>query len=259
MYIEKAFIESVQKIGEEIFLIKVFSPAIAYIAKPGQFCNIKVSENSFPLLRRPFSICDVDGDYLFFLFDVHGEGTKILSKKKNGDSLELLGPLGKGFLYDDNNAAVPASYDTAVIVAGGLGVAPFPFLIKNLPEEKNVFCFVGGRSKNQVVIHGLKNISVATEDGSEGFRGTVVDLFKEEIHDFSQKKFRIFACGPNLMLKALQEYCIKNNFDCQISVECVMACGFGICQGCPIGSGNGESYLLVCKDGPVFDAKAVKL
>jgi len=252
LYIEKAFVESLEKMGEDTFLIKVFSPAISCIVKPGQFCNIKVSENDYPLLRRPFSVCNVDGDYLFFLFDLHGIGTKLLSMKKNGDSIELLGPLGKGFVYDDQ-------YDTAVIVAGGLGAAPFPFLIKNMEPEKNIITLLGGRSKNNLVTYGLKNVSAATDDGSEGFNGNVVELLKSRIGEISSGKFRIFGCGPNPMLKALQEYCIENNFDCQISVECAMACGFGICQGCPIDSAEGVSYLLVCKDGPVFNASQVKL
>ncbi len=252
MYVEKSKVESVQKISENIFLIKVLSPSIASLAKPGQFCNIKVSENSFPLLRRPFSICDVEGDNLFFLFDIHGEGTKLISEKKPGELLELLGPLGNGFDFKEG-------YDTAVIVAGGLGVAPFPFLQKNLPVNKKVISFIGGRSKKNIVTYGLKNVLAATDDGSDGFHGTVVDLFKREIKNIAQNKFRIFACGPTPMLKALQSYCIENNYDCQISVECAMACGFGICQGCPIDPTNGESYLLVCKDGPVFEAKSVKL
>lgn len=252
MYIEKAFVESVEKLGEETFLMKVFSPAIAYIARPGQFCNIKVSESDYPLLRRPFSVCDTEGDYLFFLFDLHGEGTKILSMKKNGDSVELLGPLGKGFVYDDN-------YDIAVIIAGGLGAAPFPFLIKNMDPDKKIISLVGARSKKNVVTYGLNNVITATDDGSEGFKGNVVDLLKDKIGEFSGGKFRIFACGPNPMLKALQKYCVENNYDCQISVECAMACGFGICQGCPVDSADGVSYLLVCKDGPVFNADQVKL
>jgi dihydroorotate dehydrogenase electron transfer subunit len=252
LYVEKSKVESVKKISENIFLIKVLSPSIASLAKPGQFCNIKVSENSFPLLRRPFSICDVEGDYLFFLFDIHGEGTKLISEKKPGESLELLGPLGNGFDYKEG-------YDTAVIVAGGLGVAPFPFLLKNLTADKKVKCLIGGRSKKNIVMYGLKNVLSATDDGSEGFHGTVVDLLKREIKNISQNKFRIFACGPTPMLIELQGYCVKNNYDCQISVECAMACGFGICQGCPIEPTNGESYLLVCKDGPVFEAKSIKL
>lgn len=252
MYIEKSKVEAVQKLSGNIFLIKVFAPSIASLAKPGQFCNIKVSENSFPLLRRPFSVCDVEGDSLFFLFDIHGEGTKLISEKKIGEYLELLGPLGNGFDYKEG-------YDTAVIVAGGLGAAPFPFLQKNISGDKKVISLIGGRSKNNIVTYGLKNVLAATDDGSDGFHGTVVELLKREIKNLSKSKFRIFACGPNAMLKALQSFCVENNYDCQISVECAMACGFGICQGCPIDSTEGTSYLLVCKDGPVFEAKSVKL
>ncbi|MCL4551345.1 MAG: dihydroorotate dehydrogenase electron transfer subunit [Bacteroidetes bacterium] len=252
MYIEKAKVESIEKTNEQTFLLKLFSPSIASSAEPGQFCNVKVSERTDPLLRRPFSICNVEGESIYFLFDIHGEGTKLLSRKKLGDEIEILGPLGKGFVYDGD-------YEIAVIVAGGLGTAPFPFLINRLSKDKKVAAFVGARSKNLVLQHGLKNILVATDDGSAGFHGTVVDLLKKEIFSIAKNKFRIFGCGPNPMLKALQKYTVENNFNCQISVEGAMACGFGICQGCPIEASDGESYLLVCKDGPVFDAKKVNL
>jgi len=242
----------VEKVSDEIFLVKVFSPAIACIVKPGQFCNIKVSENNLPLLRRPFSVSDVDDNFICFLFNVHGEGTNILSKKKNGDVLEILGPLGNGFSYKDD-------FQTAILVAGGLGMAPFPILTKNITGEKEIITLVGGRSKNQIVTAGLINISVATEDGSMGYKGTVLELLQEKINKTDKKKFKIFSCGPNPMLKALQKLSNENNYDCEMSVEGAMACGFGICQGCPIESANGESYLLVCKDGPVFNSKAVKL
>ena len=85
-----------------------------------------------------------------------------------------------------------------------------------------------------------------------------MDLLKANAEQFG-KRVRFFGCGPNPMLKALQQFCNEKNYECQISVECAMACGFGICQGCPIDSADGNSYLLVCKDGPVFDSKVVKL
>lgn len=250
MYVEKSIVQSVEKINNSTFLLKVFSPSIASTIKPGQFCNVKVSESNFPLLRRPFSICNVEEDYIFFLFDLHGEGTKILSKKKEGDELDILGPLGKGFNFDGD-------YDTAVIVAGGLGSAPFPYLLKKIDPNKNVKCLVGARSSEIVLTHQLKNVSIATDDGSAGFKGNVVELLKNEIQQL--RNVRIFACGPNVMLKALQEYCIASKLDCQISVECAMACGFGICQGCPIETYDKQSYKLVCKDGPVFNADEVSL
>ena len=252
MFIEKAPVVTTQIMNDGIFLLKVFSPSIASVAKPGQFCNIKVSGNSFPLLRRPFSICNVDGGSLFFLFDIHGEGTKILSEKNEGDCLEILGPLGKGFVIDGD-------YNTAVILAGGLGAAPFPFLVKNLPSDKNVVSFVGARSKKQIVKYGLQNVFTATDDGSEGFKGTVLDLFNEQLKKNPYNGIRIFACGPNAMLAAVQKYCNDNNYNCQLSIESAMACGFGICQGCPVVSAVDDSYLLICKDGPVFEARAIML
>lgn len=251
MFIEKSRFESIVHIENNIHLIKVHSPLIAKYAKPGQFCNIKVSDTDFPLLRRPFSVCNVEGEFVYFIFDIHGEGTRLLARKKIGDEIDILGPLGKGFDYTGD-------FDTAIIVAGGLGAAPFPFLTNYL-SDKNIYSFIGGRTKNLVIKWGLKNVLVATDDGSEGYRGTNVELFQLKTELYQNKKFRIFACGPNAMLKTLQEICIKNNYECQMSVECAMACGFGICQGCPIEKYDEEGYLLVCKDGPVFDARMVKL
>lgn len=251
MLIEKSKVELLQQVGERTFLIKVLSPYIAQRAGPGQFCNIKVSESDFPLLRRPFSICDVEGDSVYFLFDIHGEGTKILSEKKPGDEIDILGPLGNGFDSSGN-------FEYAVIVAGGLGAAPFPFLTKML-KEKKVITLVGARNSGLIITERLENIFVATDDGSSGYKGTAVDLLKKILADEKITSFRIFACGPNAMLKALQKFSIGNNYDSQLSIECAMACGFGICMGCPVETSDGEGYKLVCKDGPVFNATEIKL
>lgn len=252
MYIEQSVIESNQKINSTTFLIKVKAPAIASVSKPGQFCNIKVSENSFPLLRRPFSICDVTDESLYFLFDIHGEGTKILSLKKVGEELDLLGPLGNGFNYEEE-------FEYGVIVAGGLGIAPFPFLLRKLSNSKNVNVFIGAGSKEKIINYGVNNYSIATDNGSQGFHGTVVELLQSEIAKYPNGKTKIFGCGPNAMLSKLKELCVHKKYQCEISVECAMACGFGICQGCPVETENGQSYLLVCKDGPVFNVQDINL
>ncbi len=248
---EKIVVQSVEKLQPNIYLLKAYAPVIASQVKPSQFCNIKVGENDFPLLRRPFSVCDVDGDSIFFMFDVHGEGTRILSGKKEGDELEVLGPLGNGFNYDKE-------FSKAIIVAGGLGAAPFPYLTKQLTGKVEIISFVGGRNSEYVIEHGLKNINVATDDGSKGFHGNVVSLLETKSDEITNDSI-IFACGPTPMLKALQEFSIKNNIECQLSTECAMACGFGICQGCPVHSAEEDKYLLVCKDGPVFEAKEIQL
>lgn len=251
MLIENALLESKKQLGERIYRIKMYSPQIAKLVTPGQFCNIKVSESDFPLLRRPFSVSNVDGDYIYFLFDIHGEGTKILSQKEKGNVLDILGPLGNGFNYSGD-------YKTAIFVAGGLGAAPFPILAKYL-NDKAIISFIGARNKNLIIQEDMPNPQIATDDGSLGFKGNVVELLSNYIALNNLKEFRIFSCGPNPMLKALQVLSKEKNYDCQISVECAMACGFGICQGCPIETSDGEGYKLVCKDGPVFNAMEVKL
>lgn len=252
MFDEKSRVESVKKIINDTYLLRVYSPLIAASIKPGQFCNIKVSDSNYPLLRRPFSICEVEGDYLHFLFDVHGEGTKLLANKRKDDFIDILGPLGNGFELNGN-------YNLAIIVAGGIGIAPFPYLIQQLPSNKKIFSFYGSRSKANLIDYKMKNLSVSTDDGSAGFKGNVVQLLEKDFYKFGNETIRIFACGPTLMLKAIQDFSIKYNIECQISTECSMACGFGICQGCPIERTDDDGYYLVCKDGPVFDSKKVKI
>lgn len=250
MLIANTVVAQIFELGNSIFLIKLHAPQIAKEASPGQFCNVKVSESNFPLLRRPFSICDVEGEYIYFMFNVLGEGTKILAKKKAGDELDVLGPLGNGFNAEGD-------YESAILVAGGLGAAPMPFLTKAIPENKTIHTFVGGRSSNDVITYGTKNVLISTDDGSKGFKGNVVQLLNSNKAMLDKAKVKVFACGPTPMLRALKDYCTENQYDCEVSTECAMACGFGICQGCPIQAQDKEGYYLVCKDGPVFDIKKV--
>ncbi len=245
-------VEVVEEIQDGIFLLKVNSAQIAKEAKPGQFCNIKVSNSLTPLLRRPFSICDVEDDIVSFQFSLVGEGTKILSQKMEGETLNIIGPLGNGFDFSGN-------FENAIIVAGGIGAAPFPFLTKKLSSDKNIISFCGGRTKADIIKYKLDNIITSTDDGSEGFHGNIVQLLESEISKYDKVKTKIFACGPNPMLRALSEFTIKTGYECQISTESVMACGFGICQGCNVEGVNSDRFLLVCKDGPVFNAEDVRL
>jgi dihydroorotate dehydrogenase electron transfer subunit len=240
------------ELENSIHLIKIYSPEIAKNSSAGQFCNIKVCDSNYPLLRRPFSICDVEGEYIYFIFSIYGEGTRLLAHKKVGDLIDILGPLGNGFNPYDN-------YDTAVIVAGGLGAAPFPFLTKILPKNRKLYTFIGGRTSKDVITYGMNNIITSTDDGSLGFKGNVVELLQENKNILDTNKIKIFACGPNAMLRALKKFCEINNYNCEASTECAMACGFGICQGCPIEAADKDGYYLVCKDGPVFDIRKVIL
>ena len=250
--ISNVIVESVEEIQHETFIIKVKAPQIVANAKPGQFCNIKVTDTIAPMLRRPFSICDVEGDVVAFQFNLVGEGTKILSQKKKGDYLNIIGPLGNGFDFEGD-------YKNALIIAGGIGAAPFPFLIKNISDDKNSISLIGGRSKENLIKYKLQNIISSTDNGSEGFHGNVVQLLDSVIDNYDKEETKIFACGPNPMLRALSEYTTNKGFSCQISTESIMACGFGICQGCNVEGVNTDRFLLVCKDGPVFNAEDVRL
>lgn len=235
-----------------VFLLKVKSPQIASEIKPAQFCNIKVSETDFPLLRRPFSVSDVKGDELHFMILIHGKGTELLAAKIPGETLDILGPLGNGFNYQGD-------YETAVFAAGGIGAAPYPFLAKVIRNEKKIITLSGGRSTENVIKYGMENIVVATDDGSEGFHGNVVELFNSELNNLNKDKIKVFACGPTPMLKALGELCVSENIECELSTESAMACGFGICMGCPVEPTDGDEYRLICKHGPVFNARDIKL
>lgn len=252
MVITEFRVVQIFEIENSVFLMKLHSPEMAHSCHPGQFVNIKVSNSTFPLLRRPFSICDVEDDNVIIMFTVYGEGTKLLSRKKTGELIDVLGPLGKGFNLEGD-------YETAIFVAGGIGAAPFPFLTKRLPADKKLFTFIGGRSASDIITYGMKNYLLSTDDGSLGFKGNVVQLLENNIEILKNTKVKIFGCGPMAMLRALKFFSVSNDFDCEVSTESAMACGFGICQGCPIGTPDREEYYLVCKDGPVFNVKNVLL
>jgi dihydroorotate dehydrogenase electron transfer subunit len=251
LLITHAPVEEIIEINPQIYLLKIFSPEISSTIKPGQFLNIRVTDKLYPLLRRPFSVCDVEGDHLFLMFNIMGEGTSILAHKHIGSNLDILGPLGKGFNLEGD-------FETAVIVAGGLGAAPFPYVTRELKKKKNIFTFIGGRTKYDIITYNLINVKEASDDGSRGFKGNVVNLLEDNLQQIRKGKVKIFACGPTAMLRSLKEFCVKYELDGEVSTECAMACGFGICQGCPIESTEQKDhYLLVCKDGPVFNIRDV--
>ena len=230
------------------------APEIAKKILPGQFLNIKVSDSLTPLLRRPFSVSDACNEEISILFHVCGEGTSILANKKPGESLDVIAPLGNGFSTD-------GSYKTALLVAGGIGVAPFPYLTKELVRTgKEVVTFYGASHAAMICDGKLINTMIATDDGSSGHHGTVIDLLEKHLASFPKESTKVFVCGPHRMLAAAQELLLKNNYEAEISAEAAMACGFGICQGCPMPSSQQEDlFLLVCKDGPVFNAKEIRL
>jgi dihydroorotate dehydrogenase electron transfer subunit len=251
---EVTTVQSNRLVAHKTWLLTFRSPAIASTVAPGQFVNIRVDEGYLPLLRRPFSISRVHGEELDILFAVVGPGTKILAAKKPGDPLDVLGPLGKPFCTDSD-------FGAAVIVAGGVGTAPFPFLTDALRKlKKPVLSFVGARSAEYLTLDGFENVQTATDDGTQGFRGTVVQLLDSYLGGNPVPRPKIFGCGPTAMLKALQQAAAARRIPCELSLEGEMACGVGICQGCPVRRTDGPTkYALVCTDGPAFDATEIVL
>lgn len=244
---------SLRSAADGTFVLAFRAPSIAAGVRPAQFVNIKVNALPVPLLRRPFSVYRVDGDVVEILFNVVGTGTELLARSRPGDMLDVLGPLGHSWGLD-------ADYDTALLVGGGLGVAPMPITTSALSRlGKNVRTFIGARSARLLVTGHLQGLEVATDDGSAGARGTVVDLVRGAIAGGGISRPKIFACGPTPMLRALASAAEDLGVPCEVSLESAMACGIGICQGCPVetrGDG-GRKYALICKEGTVFDARSI--
>jgi len=251
----QTFAQVIEKkiLSDQIILVTFRSEELAKNAKPGQFVNVRVSETCYPYLRRPFSYCDVEGDTFKLMFTIFGQGTKILANAPIGSKFDVIGPLGNGFNLNDD-------FENAILVGGGLGIAPFPFFTRSLNEKKKVYTYLGARSKDFIVTYGLKNFQIATDDGSLGYHGNVVELLRKDLEkNVFDGKVKIFSCGPTPMLKALKQLSEEFDINCEVSTEEAMACGFGICQGCPVELADSSGYKLVCKDGPVFNVKEIKL
>ena len=249
-----AQVVSLKRIKPDIFLLCFKSSYLAKKCRPGNFLHIQVPP---AILRRPFSVYDVRGERIFILFRVRGRGTALLAQYKKGDGLNILGPLGRGFVYTKKLCLRKPN----ILLAGGLGVAPLLFLARHL---KNIGCkqltvILGVKTKNDLLCAasfrkiGCK-VFTASDDHSIGFAGNAVELLKEIVADCND--FNIYCCGPEPMFKALGKV-IKNrgNISCQVSFEQFMGCGLGICCGCTIETKNG--YKKVCKDGPVFNLRDV--
>jgi dihydroorotate dehydrogenase electron transfer subunit len=246
---------SLNEVAENIFVLTVQAPEVAAAVRPGQFINVRVAEGTDPLLRRPFSVYRTERDQIEIIFNVVGKGSSALRRKRPGDTLDILGPLGVPFSFSGDD------FDTAVLVGGGLGVAPFPLATQMLRAvNKKIVTYLGARTAAQLVPTHLDNVHVATDDGSKGFHGTVVELLTRELEALKLSRPKIFACGPTKMLHALAAVAMEKDIPAEVSLEGPMACGFGICQGCPVELMGGEKkYALMCKDGPTFDVRRIKL
>lgn len=249
------------QVGPRYFKLTIKSLYIATNAEPGQFVNVRVDNGTEPLLRRPISLHKINREHQTFelLYEVLGQGTELLSKVTVGAKLDILGPLGSGFKLDPEKKI-------AILVGGGMGVAPLLSLAQQLKllGGRAVYALAGARDKSCLLCETdfaeLANEKViATDDGSSGRKGYVSDLLLDLLNNTLETRHypetAIYACGPKGMLKAVAEIALQRQIDCQVSMEEKMACGIGACLGCAVATRNG--YKMVCKDGPVFNAKEI--
>ncbi len=236
------------------FIISFRSPVDIPQILPGNFAEIQIENTTGVFLRRPFSILDVDYDsrIISFFIKIIGKGTKRLGEAQRGDKVSLMYPLGNSF-------TMPVPEKKVLIVGGGSGIAPFVMLGRNLKKNGNKVTFlIGGKSKKDVLISALFSefgeVFTTTEDGSAGERGFVTDhsLIKTGSPPFD----KIYSCGPEAMMKAVGKIAKQNNIDCEVSLENMMACGFGACLCCVTETIDGNKR--VCKEGPVFNINYLK-
>jgi len=233
-------------VSEATVRLVLEAPDIGEIAVPGQFVMVGFDTPSAdPFLRRPMSIANAEWGRLELMVRIVGWGTALLSGLSSGDSIPVFGPLGNGF---------PSPDDSAILVAGGVGIAPLLFAARRWRNVRLLY----GETSSEKICKLPEDIGcepkISTEDGSAGKGGVVTDLLEGELK--SNFKGIVYACGPVPMLAETARICASKNVKCFVSVESRMACGIGACQGCAIRTKKG--FKRVCSDGPVFDANDIE-
>ena len=232
-------------------LLELRAPEVAAEAEPGQFVMVRTGEDHDPLLRRPLAIHRVSplshASDLSLLFSVVGRGTAWLASRAAGDTIDVLGPLGRGF---DVRA------DDLLLVAGGIGIAPLVALADGaLAAGARVTLILGAATKDELypteLLPSQIDLHLATEDGSAGEKAMATDLLAGLAGRFDQ----VFACGPPAMYQAMSGHNSLKGKSVQVSLETRMGCGFGVCLGCAIETRHGMK--LVCRDGPVFELEDI--
>ncbi len=263
--VTEATVEHTEIVAENTYLMRLYEPHIAQKSHAGQFVNIQIPKEAAVFWRRPFSIHGTypDNGTFEILFNAIGRGTKALLKVNSGAKLNLIGPLGNTFDY-------PPQIKEIIIVAGGLGIAPFKLMLQDLSNrqlKKTVF-FGASSAAHLCCLDELSRLGaeccISTEDGSQGYHGFVTDNLQNYLRKLSDPlHLRIAVCGPTAMLIKMQEISRSFGIKAQVSVENHMACGFGACMGCPVQLAHppddGKQFLLACKDGAVFNMDEILL
>jgi dihydroorotate dehydrogenase electron transfer subunit len=243
-----------------LFSVRFQAPELSASIRPGQFVMVEVPGRIQPYLRRAYSVADRDAreGEVELLVKTIGRGTAALEEIPEGSRLQLLGPLGNTFSYGD----LPAGSRTA-IVAGGIGAAPFPLLLKALAAA-GLSCdlYLGGRSAKDLAFRERFEGVVpgetlfVTDDGSLGERGLVTRAFERRL-DAGKRYVRVFACGPMPMFTALAKVVTRAALSAEFSTEAEMGCGFGACLGCVL-PGTEKPFLVSCSEGPILRPEKIR-
>ena len=251
-----------EKLLEGLYKFSVDAKEIVELANPGNFIEIRINENSDPFLRRPIIIYNLDKEngVLEFIFQVKGKGTELLAKKKEGDKIDIIGPLGNGtFKFEE--------YKNIAVIGGGIGIFPLYELSKQAKNAgKKVYTYLGFRNKDLVTLENEFDevstmLTITTDDGSYKNSGFAINYLENDLE--KNNIDCIYACGPLPMLKAVKKLAEEKEIPCQISLEEKMGCGMGVCLGCAVrtatSTDDNPQYLHVCKAGPVFNSKMVQI
>lgn len=250
-YRETATVISKDKIAGDVYDIWFETEKIAQEAVPGQFVLV-YSKDKARLLPRPISVCLTEGNKLRLVFRAVGEGTKEFSEFETGDKVEIQGPVGHG--YDLSNKK------KALIFGGGIGIPPMLNLAKELDCEKQIVLGYRDELFLNEEFEKYGQVYIATEDGSCGTKGNVLNA----VDELSLDADVLYACGPMPMLRAIKNYAIAHDKEAYISLEEKMACGMGACLSCVCKSKEVDGHSKVknkrvCTEGPVFDAREVEI
>ena len=266
---EIAKVVSNKELAKNIYSAILESPKITELALTGQFVNILPDSKWEKAMRRPMSIAEVNcaQGTVELIYKVFGEGTRLMNDWKIGDEIDIIGPLGNGW-----NSSGLSKDDIPILIGGGVGIAPIISLSQYFKENnQHNFIIMGARSADEHFLnHCLEECSIlSTDDGSLVVKVNVINALEYAVDKICHLDFnnmKIFCCGPPMMMESIKKYAEFNQIDCQVALETVMACGFGICQGCTVEYSEDnkqehsyrDKFGLVCLDGPVFDAKEVK-
>ncbi len=240
-------LNSPEQVADEHFMMKIKIPGASFF--PGQFINIKTSEGTDPLLRRPFSIFDAEGDTATIIIRVIGKGTELLSRMEPGE-INVVGPTGNGFTMEENK--------NLLLAGGGVGNAPLFYLMKELKKRGNRITYIYcSRSASYLFYPEMyeklaDEFIITTDDGSAGVKGFATDVMKDKIS--AEGYDRVYCCGPDPMMKKTTSLTHKNS-PVEVSVENYFGCGVGLCVGCTVDTVDG--YKRACVDGPVFDGRKI--